>query len=144
MIIRVDEQIKKWTDWDHKIDGAAQNFITRHACAPNILVANEQTLSQIDVVATTCRAHNISHIEDGSDLPEGEFASLDSFAGDGYSLMFCIDPELPTKHFSLIFDDDPDGDGEPLPEDDVEDMSVEEIHEFFDSLLADIGERKAG
>ena len=42
------------------------------------------------------------------------------FRGPDYELEFCVDDALPTGAFSLIWDDDPDGDGEPVPDEDTD------------------------
>lgn len=57
--------------------------------------------------------------DEGQHPEPGEYAPLEAFTGPDYSLMFAFDDALPDLHVSLIYDADPDGDGEPVPEGDT-------------------------
>jgi hypothetical protein len=49
---------------------------------------------------------------------EGEYAGIGLFTGAGYQLEFCVHERVPSKAVLLVFDTDPDGDGEPLLKED--------------------------
>ena len=55
---------------------------------------------------------------EGEGEPE-EFTGFSSFFTDDFEVLFCIDNEMETNHFKLIYDEDPIFDGEEKPEEQV-------------------------
>ena len=115
-ILRKTYRIARWARWDDEIDAAVRAFRARFSVTPNILLAGETTHARIDMAAAKA---NISNA-DGERAEEGEHTPLACFCGPDYELEFCVDDALPTGAFSLIWDDDPDGDGEPVPDEDTD------------------------
>lgn len=115
-IVRRTYTITGWARWDHDIHQAVEDFRERLGHTPNLLLASEVTHARIDMAA---RKDNILGPE--GELPDdGEYTPLAAFHGADYTLEFCIDDDVPEGRFSLIYDDDPDGDGgEPVPDDDT-------------------------
>ena len=118
-VLRRTFQIDRWEHWDHRIHAGVQDFRARFTVTPNILVANEITLARIDMAAAKANIRD----RDGVPAEEGAYTPLDSFIGPDYRLDLCIDPNLPDASFSLIYDEDPDGGGEPVPDEDTPDPS---------------------
>lgn len=115
-IIRRTYVIQTWRNWDHEVNGFAVDFRNRFGMFPNVLLANEVTFNRVDMAAAK---ENIVG-DEGQHPGEAEYVSLEGFNGQGYSLTFALDEKLPDLHVSLIYDADPDGDGEPVPEDDTD------------------------
>jgi hypothetical protein len=108
--------IEQWRHWGDEIDAAARRFSAAFAVYPNIMLANSWTYGRVDMMANNVGREHI-HGDEGQHPEEGDYAGLSTFVGDGYELAFCLDEALANGDISLIHDDDPDGDGEPIPED---------------------------
>lgn len=114
-IARRTYNIESWRTWDDDLDGFARDFNRAFGLFPNLLLASSSTFAHIDMAAKRDRLTSPT----GERPAEGEYAGIGLFSGDGYQLEFCINERVPSKAVSLIFDTDPDGDGEPLPEEDT-------------------------
>ncbi len=115
-ILRRTHVIRSWAGWDHEVNEFVLEFRDRFSVSPNVLLANEVTFNRIDMAATE---DNI--VGDEGQHPEpGAYAPLEAFNGPDYSLMFAFDDTLPDLRVSLIYDPDPAGDGEPVPEEDTQ------------------------
>lgn len=108
--------INSWKRWDDEINSAVYEFHNAFSIYPNILQANLTTLKRIDIAANKKKIKSL----DGSPVPEVSCCGISGFVSDDYELDFCRDDKLPDKHFSLIYDSDPDDDGEPVPEEDTD------------------------
>ena len=117
-ILRKTYSITSWKDWDHEINSFVADFRERFSIAPNMLLANRATFTHIDMIANK---KNMSDCN-GNRPEDCEYTDLGSFAGPDYSLDFAYDEKVPDSRVSLIYDSDPGGDGEPVPEDDTEDV----------------------
>jgi len=113
-ILRRTYSIESWRTWDDAIDGFARDFNRAFGLFPNLLLGSSSTLAHIDMAAKRDKLTD----PDGQRPEDGEYAAIGLFSGDGYALDFCIDERVPSKAVSLIFDSDPDGGGEPVPDED--------------------------
>lgn len=114
-ILRRTYTIDRWTRWDDELHACATEFHERFGVYPNILLAHEVTFARIDMAA---RKGKIL-ADDGTEAAEGEHTPLSSFVGPDYELDFALDDALEVGDVSLIHDTDPDGGGEPVPEEDT-------------------------
>ena len=104
--------------WDDEIHAAVQDFRARFRVAPNILLSSEVTHARIDMVAKKEKLRG----PNDERASEGEHTPVFFFSGPDYELDFFVDDALPTGHFSLLWDDDPDGgDEEDVPDEDTAD-----------------------
>lgn len=118
-VLRKTYKLKRWSQWDDEIHQAVQDFHGRFDLYPNILLANQVTLQRIDMASKN------EHKRDntGNAPEEDAHASITSFTGAGYEFFFALEEKLADKAFVLIYDSEPDGDGEPLPEDNEDKIS---------------------
>lgn len=115
-ILRRTFRLASWRAWDTQIHGFIGEFRTTFGVTPNVLLANSITHTRIDMAA---KKENLVNAEGEKPAP-GEYAVISSFSGEGYSLMFAVDEALEDRCVSLIFDSDPDGGGEPIPDVDTD------------------------
>ncbi|MBF0103891.1 MAG: hypothetical protein HQM16_01075 [Deltaproteobacteria bacterium] len=115
MIIKKTHHIEGWKSWDHEIHHAILAFHSHHSFYPNIMLASDITYNRINMAANKENMEN-----DEGERPEANmYVNLSGFATEKYRLGFCVDNTLDDKVFSLVYDTNPDGDGEPIPEDDT-------------------------
>jgi len=114
-MIRRTFSIGCWSVWDDAIARATELFHGIYAVYPNILLANDVTLRRLDMIADKSRLKN----DNGETAESGRHYQVDGFVADDFELDFRIYEKLEDGYFSLIFDSDPDDDGEPVPEDDT-------------------------
>lgn len=120
-IIRRTYRLLRWAGWDHQLHSFVEEFSARYAVAPNVLLANETTFARIDMAAQ--REHLVN--DEGRQPDPGETATLTGFTGPDYHLMFALDEALTDLAISLIYDSDPDGGGESIPELDTDQGTAE-------------------
>jgi hypothetical protein len=130
-----------WNDWDHCVADSIRDFHQVYNLYPNILLANRHTHSQIDFITSINEEkmnnlllvvdENIGNYLDSLISENDEFGMITSFLDDNCELIFAIaiEPELTDKEFFLLFDDDPEGDGDddgilPAPQAEHEDKKV--------------------
>lgn len=113
-VLRRSYEITSWRTWDDELHGFARDFKERFNVYPNVLLASSATHAHLDMAAKK------QHVRGpGGERPdETTYTPLDSFAGPGYELAFCVDERLPGRKVSLIYDPDPGG-GEPIPDEDT-------------------------
>ena len=105
-----------FTVWADTLNEYTKGFFKKFNVYPNIFLANEFTFRRIDLIAQM-HPDRIRNKEDGgtietSDVP---YDGLNGFVSEDYSLEMCLDYDLQDGYFTLIFDEDPDFSGEPLP-----------------------------
>ena len=116
-ILRRTYSITKWVGWDDEIHAGVQEFRARFSLAPNILLTSEVTLARIDMASTKEKLRG----PNGEPAPKGEYTPISIFTGPDYELEFFVDEALPTRRFSLLWDDDPGGgDGDDVPDEDTD------------------------
>lgn len=114
-VIRRSYRIEKWPSWDHELHGFVHDFRATLGISPNILLASEVTHARIDLVAKKANLVNPK----GEHPEPAEYAALSGFAGPDYHLDFFVDQKLADRAVSLIYDSDPTGGGEPVPDEDT-------------------------
>jgi hypothetical protein len=119
-IFKLTGIIIDYSIWDDTIHLNAEKFHDQFNIYPNILIASDFTYRKIDLYAqihpdriiTTGIDGNIGTIETGDEPYNG----LSQFVTEDYALECCIDNDLAEGSFTLIFDEEPDFDGEPVEE----------------------------
>jgi hypothetical protein len=127
-----------WNEWNHIIYESAEDFQVEFGYSPNILLANSFTLSQIDFIANINPeiGKDVSRVDELTGAQEYVWGKVEgfgisSFTSDHHDIEFYLDQDLLDKVFVLIFDDDPEDDGEddvnPVPENVIELERVKSI-----------------
>jgi len=103
--------------WDDTIHLSSVKFHKQYNVYPNILLASDSTYRKIDLYA---QMHPDRIICSGDDVnfetietSNESYNGLNSFITEDYSLECCMDYDLQEGYFTLIFDEEPDFDGEP-------------------------------
>ena len=117
-ILKLNGIITDYSIWDDTIHLCAVKFHDQFNVYPNILLACDFTYRKIDLYAQmhpnrimiTDDDGNIETIETSSEPYNG----LSHFATEDYELECCMDHDLAEGSFTLIFDEEPDFDGEPV------------------------------
>jgi hypothetical protein len=106
--------ILDFSEWDDTIHITVLKFYQKFNVYPNILLASDKTYMKIDLYAQMHPERlldpNGENIETGNTPYEG----ISYFTSDDYNLECCLDFELSEGNFTLIFDEAPDFDGEPV------------------------------
>ncbi|MDR0313444.1 MAG: hypothetical protein LBI14_07580 [Treponema sp.] len=114
--------ISDYSIWDDTIHLYAIRFHDQFNVYPNILLASDYTYRKIDLyvqmhpnrIRITNDDGNVETIETSNEPYNG----LSQFVTEDYELECCMDFDLPEDTFTLIFDEAPDFDGEPVEEPD--------------------------
>jgi len=117
-ILKLTGVITDFSKWDDTIHLSALKFHNQYNVYPNILLASDFTYRKIDLYAqmhpnrivTTGVDGNIETIETSNEPYNG----LSHFVTEDYELECCMDYDLHEGYFTLIFDEEPDFDGEPI------------------------------
>jgi hypothetical protein len=117
-VLKLTGVITDFSIWDDTIHLFAVKFHNQYNVYPNILLANDSTYRKIDLYAqmhpnrivTADINSNIETIETSNEPYNG----LGHFATEDYELECCMDYDLQEGYFSLIFDEAPDFEGEPV------------------------------
>jgi hypothetical protein len=112
--------------WDDTIHLSSVKFHNQFNVYPNILLASDCTYREIDLYAQMYPNRiviadddgNIETIETSDELYNG----LSHFVTEDYELECCLDYDLQEGSFTLIFDEAPDFDGEPVEKSDEQEM----------------------
>jgi len=119
-VLKLTGVITDFSIWDDTIHLTVEKFHDQFNVYPNILLANDSTYRKIDLYAqmhpdrivTTNNDGNIETIETSNESYNG----LSCFKTEDYELECCLDYDLQEGYFTLIFDEAPDFDGEPIEE----------------------------
>jgi len=117
-VLKLTGVIIDFSVWDDTIHLSAVKFHNQYNVYPNILLANDSTYRKIDMYAqmhpnrivTTNDDGNIETIETSNEPYNG----LSLFVTEDYELECCMDFDLQEGYFTLVFDEEPDFDGEPV------------------------------
>jgi len=117
-VLKLTGVITDFSIWDDTIHLTAVKFYNQNNVYPNILLANDTTYRKIDLYAqkhpnrivTADKDGNIETIETSNEPYDG----LSFFVTENYKLECCLDYDLQEGYFTLIFDETPDFDGEPV------------------------------
>jgi len=119
-VLKLTGVITDYSIWDDTVHLSAVKFNKQYNVYPNILLTNVSTYKKIDLYAqkypnrivTAGTDGNIETIETSNEPYDG----LSHFVTGDYELECCIDHDLQEGYFTLIFDEAPDFDGEPIEE----------------------------
>lgn len=118
MIFEKTYKYNMWTKWSSLLPSFIEDFESHYTYSPNILQANNHTLSQIDYSTSIdpMEASRVTKINDITNRVENieqfENICLSEFCWGNVSLVFTIDNTLPDKTLRLIYDSDPGWDDE--------------------------------
>jgi len=102
--------------WDDTINLHVIKFHDKFNVFPNILLANEYTYKKIDLYAQKHPERIIDPTgENDIETSSISYQGLSTFTAEEYELDFCLSYEIADSSFILIFDENPDFDGEPEP-----------------------------
>ena len=116
-ILRLTGIITDYTVWDDTINLYAGKFHKQFNVYPNILLASDFTYRKIDLYAQMHPERLVEH--DGTETLETSdepYDGISYFTTEDYELECCLDYDLPEGSFTLVFDEAPDFDGEPVEE----------------------------
>jgi len=99
--------------WDDELFEAAVGFRKRFGVYPNLMSAGLKVFLEIDEMAR-CNPQNLVN-EQGRHPDPGEKIALSAFSAEGFELLFTLNEMTPYPGFLLIFDEEPDFDGEEEP-----------------------------
>ena len=106
--------------WDDTIPLSAVKFYSQYNVYPNILLANDSTYRKIDLYAQMHPSRIVTNDDDGNietiETSNEPYNGLSSFVTEDYELECCMDYDLQEGYFTLIFDEEPDFDGERVEE----------------------------
>jgi hypothetical protein len=108
--------INDYASWDDEVFNNVQIFYQKHKIYPNILLANKKTYAKIDEAVKIYGTEKLVYCGDEEEAPE--FEGLSDFVSDEFALDFCLDEDMKTNYYKLVYDNDPTFDGEDI-EDDV-------------------------
>jgi hypothetical protein len=117
-VLKMTGIITDFSIWDDTIHLFAVKFYNQYNVYPNILLANDYTYRKIDLYAQM-HPDRIRIFDDDSNFETIEtsnepYNGLSHFATEDYELECCMDYDLQEGYFTLIFDEAPDFDGEPV------------------------------
>jgi len=114
-VLQLNGYIQDFYDWDNIINLFALKFHEKFNVYPNILLASGDTYKKIDLYAQ--KKPDMLIAPDGKNIYSSNehYEGISQFVALDYSLECCFDFDLTLGNFTLIFDEEPDFDGEPEP-----------------------------
>lgn len=112
MIFHLDD----YTVWDDILDEHIRKFRRKWSIYPNIALSAEETWEQIDAAANFLHPENIGRpaaVLSGGELAH-DFCPLSGLTTEDYHIEFRIGEKSAADYVTLLFDEDPSFDGEPL------------------------------
>jgi hypothetical protein len=117
-ILKLTGIITDFSVWDDTIHIFVIKFHDQHSVYPNILLASDYTYHKIDLYAQIHPDRiRIYDNDDGFETIETSnepYDGLSCFVTEDYELECCLDYDLQEGYFTLLFDEAPDFDGEPI------------------------------
>ena len=116
-VLRLTGIITDYAKWDDTINLYAEKFHKQYNVYPNILLASDFTYRKIDLYAQMHPDRLVEH--DGIETLEKSdepYEGISYFTTENYELECCMDYDLAEGSFTLVFDEAPDFDGEPVEE----------------------------
>ncbi|MDR1802307.1 MAG: hypothetical protein LBQ94_01760 [Treponema sp.] len=116
-VLRLTGIITDYTIWDDTINVYAEKFHKQFNVYPNILLASDFTYRKIDLYAQMHPDRLVEH--DGTETIETSdepYEGISYFTTEEYELECCLDYDLLDGSFTLVFDEAPEFDGEPVEE----------------------------
>jgi len=119
-VLKLVGVITDFSVWDDTIHLTAVKFHSQYNVYPNILLANDSTYRKIDLYAQMHPNRIVTSDDDGNietiETSNEPYNGLSSFVTEDYELECCMDFDLQEGCFTLIFDEEPDFDGERVEE----------------------------
>jgi len=117
-VLKLTGIITDFSIWDDTIHLTAVKFHNQYNVYPNILLANDSTYRKIDLYAQKHPNRIVTADNDGNietiETSDEPYDGLSLFVTENYELECCFDYDLQEGYFTLIFDETPDFDGEPV------------------------------
>jgi len=107
--------IPNYTGWDDTIHIAVMKFYQHFNVYPNILLASDKTYRKIDLYAQMHPERLRDEDDENIESSNTPYGGISYFTTEDYNLECCLDFDLADGNFTLIFDEDPEFDGEPVP-----------------------------
>jgi len=119
-VLKLTGIITDFSVWDDTIHLSVVKFHNQFNVYPNILLANASTYRKIDLYAQMHPDRIVMADNDGNietiETSNEPYDGLSCFKTEDYELECCLDYDLQEGYFTLIFDEAPDFDGEPIEE----------------------------
>jgi hypothetical protein len=115
-IMKMTCHLDDYTVWDDILDEQVKRFRKKWSIYPNIALSAKETWEKIDSAANFLHPENIGRpaavLCTGE--TEHEFSPISGLTTPDYRIEFCIEEKGASDYITLIFDEDPTFDGEPL------------------------------
>jgi len=110
--------ILDFNEWAEIIYSFVEKFYKKYNVYPNILLASDPTFNKISFYAQIHLETIFILEDDGSskNMDMDEYSGVNRIVFSDCILDFCIDYEATLGNFILMWDQDPDFSGEPIPE----------------------------
>jgi len=119
-VLKLAGVITDFSVWDDTIHLSAVKFYSQYNVYPNILLASDFTYRKIDLYAQMHPNRIVTNGADGNietiETSNKPYEGLSLFVTENYELECCMDFDLQEGYFTLIFDEEPDFDGERVEE----------------------------
>jgi len=119
-VLKLTGIITDFSVWDDTIHLSALKFHAQYNVYPNILLANDSTYRKIELYAQKHPNRIVIADDDGNietiETSDEPYDGLSYFTTEDYKLECCFDFDLQEGYFTLIYDEAPDFDGEPVEE----------------------------
>ncbi len=127
-ILKLTGMITDFSIWDDTIHIFAVKFYNQYNVYPNILLASDFTYRKIDLYAQMhpdrLRLLDDDGCSETIETSNEPYNGLSCFTTEEYELECCMDFDLDDGCFTLIFDEAPDFDGEPIEEPDQQENTT--------------------
>ncbi len=111
-ILRKTYAFEDFENWDDTLFECIMDFAKTKGVHPNIMSASMEVYDQIDDVAKHHRDNVVD--AEGNGIPGDVEFTLSSFSCEEATVEFTTNEVTQSPRFILIFDEDPDFDGEPI------------------------------
>ena len=115
-IMKMTCHLDDYTVWDDIIDEHVKKFLKKWSIYPNIALSARETWEKIDTAANFLHPENIGRpiavLGSGEIAPD--FCPVSGMKTEDYHIEFCIEEKGASDYITLIFDEDPSFDGEPV------------------------------
>ena len=117
--MKLTGRISDFSVWDETIFDLAEKFHDKYNVYPNILLASNFTYRKIDLYAQMHPERIVIYDDDGSyetiKTSSEPYEGLTCIVAGDCELACCLDVDLSDGNFTIVFDENPDFGGEPLP-----------------------------
>ena len=114
--LKLKGTITDFSIWDDITHEFALKFHRKFNVYPNIFLASEYTLRKIDLYAQMHHERITGPDLKGIETSSYPYTGISHFSTPDYCLEFCYEYDLAEGKIILIFDENPDFSGEPIPD----------------------------